>query len=113
MAKKYAKGFDMIDWSKRGKTTPFKSRMTMAKRAPGITIISDIEPYKSVVTGEVIGGRRQHREHLKKHDLIEIGYERFPARKGPQMPNAGQDIKEAMERVAGGQKPEPIETYNP
>lgn len=35
----------------------------------------DIDPYQSMVTGEMITGRAQHREHLKKHNLNEIGNE--------------------------------------
>lgn len=33
----------------------------------------DIQPYKSMVTGEVIEGRKAHREHLKKHGVFEVG----------------------------------------
>lgn len=35
----------------------------------------DIAPYKSMVTGEVISSRAKHRDHLKKHDLVEVGNE--------------------------------------
>ena len=38
-------------------------------------IIPDIQPYQSMATGEMIGGRRQHREHLRAHGLVEIGTE--------------------------------------
>lgn len=38
-------------------------------------VMGDIQPYKSMATGEVIEGRRQHREHLKSHGLIEVGNE--------------------------------------
>lgn len=38
-------------------------------------VISDIEPYRSVVDGSVIGGRRQHRDHLRAHRKIEVGNE--------------------------------------
>jgi len=37
--------------------------------------VPDIQPYKSMVTGEMIGGRAQHREHMIRHNLIEIGNE--------------------------------------
>jgi len=36
-------------------------------------IIPDIQPYKSMVTGEMIQGRRQHREHLRTHNVVEVG----------------------------------------
>lgn len=38
-------------------------------------VMRDIEPYKSAVSGEVIGGRRQHRDHLRARGLVEIGNE--------------------------------------
>ena len=36
-------------------------------------IIPEITPYKSMVTGEMVQGRRQHREHLKQHNVVEVG----------------------------------------
>lgn len=38
-------------------------------------IIRDIEPYKSMATGERIRSRRHHRDHLRAHKLIEVGNE--------------------------------------
>lgn len=38
-------------------------------------VIPDIAPYQSMQTGETISGRRQHREHLRQHNLVEIGNE--------------------------------------
>ena len=29
------------------------------------------KPYKSMVTGEMIDGRKKHREHLKRHNVVE------------------------------------------
>lgn len=66
-------------------------------------IISDIEPYKSPVTGEVIGGRSARRDDLKKHDCVdarELG-DSFGKRKGVKsekwakrlgLPLIGRDI---------------------
>jgi hypothetical protein len=36
-------------------------------------IMGDIKPYKSMVTGEMIEGRKAHRDHLKRHNVIEVG----------------------------------------
>jgi hypothetical protein len=36
-------------------------------------IMGDIEPYKSMVTGEIITSRSRHREHLKQHGCVELG----------------------------------------
>ena len=41
----------------------------------GPYVMGDIQPYQSMATGEMIQGRRQHREHLKAHGLVEIGNE--------------------------------------
>lgn len=38
-------------------------------------VMGDIQPYQSMATGEMIMGRRQHREHMKNHGLVEIGNE--------------------------------------
>lgn len=35
----------------------------------------DIAPYQSMATGEIIQSRSHHREHLKRHGLVEIGNE--------------------------------------
>lgn len=49
------------------------TRMHRMICAPMVTV--DIGEYRSIVTGEQINGRRQHKEHLKKHGLHEIGNE--------------------------------------
>ena len=41
-----------------------------------LQIVADINPYESIVTGEEVGSRRAHREHLKVHSCEEIGSER-------------------------------------
>ena len=38
-------------------------------------IMPDIQPYKSMITGETIKSRSQHREHLREHNCQEIGNE--------------------------------------
>ena len=37
------------------------------------TVISDLPPYQSPITGEWVDGRRARREDLKKHDCVEAG----------------------------------------
>lgn len=36
-------------------------------------VMPDIQPYRSMVTGEVINSRSRHREHLKDHGCVEVG----------------------------------------
>lgn len=58
-------------------------RMTRKLCAPFIA--TDIQPYRSVVTGEQITSRSHHREHLRKHQLVEIGNEKQPEFKAPDV----------------------------
>lgn len=62
-------------------------------------VVPDIEPYRSVVTGERIRSRAHHREHLKRHDLVEIGNERIKPRKAVPMPPLHEDLKRAIQEV--------------
>lgn len=41
--------------------------------AKGPQVVGDLKPYRSMVTGEVIDGRKRHRDHLKANGCIEIG----------------------------------------
>ena len=50
-------------------------------------IVGDIAPYRSMITGEVIPGRRQHREHLRQHGCIEVGNEKLT----PRTPTTARD----------------------
>lgn len=45
-------------------------------RKPGPYVMGDIKPYRSIITDEVITSRSKHREHLKKHNCIEVGSEK-------------------------------------
>ena len=38
-------------------------------------VMGDIQPYRSMITGEMITSRSQHREHLRQHGCTEIGNE--------------------------------------
>lgn len=39
----------------------------------GFAIISDITPYQSIITGEEIGSRVDHKNHLRQHEVEEMG----------------------------------------
>jgi ribosomal protein L35AE/L33A len=53
----------------------------------GFFVMGDINPYKSMVTGEMIQGRAQHREHLRRHNVVEVGnsFDKLP-QKQPETP---------------------------
>lgn len=62
-------------------------------------VVKDTEPYRSVIDGSMIGGRRQHREHLKAHGCVEVGNEMKSVRSIPRPPRDEviADIKRSME----------------
>lgn len=68
----------------------------------GAYIVPDIQGYKSMATGEWISSRSEHREHLKRHGLIEIGNEKQVNRPREQ-DRAGirKAAEEAVRRVLG------------
>lgn len=48
---------------------------TCRREAKSAYVLPDIQPYRSMQTGEMITSRSVHREHLKRHGLVEIGNE--------------------------------------
>jgi hypothetical protein len=76
-----------------------------APRQPSVgpMIIRDIDPYRSMATGERIRSRRHHRDHLRAHRLVEVGNEYskgLPIDSAPEsraMTTAGR--RDAIERA--------------
>jgi len=70
---------------------------------PAPYVCSDVAPYRSMRTGEMISGRAAHREHLKRFDLVEIGNERLPlpSTPGPAPGEIAHDIKRELARDPG------------
>jgi hypothetical protein len=60
-------------------------------------VIEDIKPYKSMITGEVISSRSQHRKHLRQHGCEEVGNEKLTRGHTKQAKVKGlrNDIREA------------------
>lgn len=54
-----------------------------------LQVVPDIAPYKSILTGELIAGRRQHRDHLRDHNCIEVGNEN-PVKRAPPKRDRGE-----------------------
>jgi len=59
--------------------------------------LGDLEPYKNVY-GEVVGGRRQHRDFLKARGLVEVGNENVK-QKYQDTPPVAPDIARAMNEL--------------
>ena len=69
----------------------------------GQFIISDeknYKPYKSMVTGEMIEGKKNHREHLKRHNKIEIGNEKINAKPYTDHTKVDEGLKRKLYEVA-------------
>jgi hypothetical protein len=65
---------------------------------------TDIAPYRSMRTGEVISGRAQHREHLRRYGLTEVGNEKAPFTAPRPLADAGDivaDVKRELARDPG------------
>lgn len=64
----------------------------------GFFVMSDLQPYQSMITGEIIQGRRQHREHLRQHGCIEVGNEKLTPKKptSPRREDIRRDIYQAL-----------------
>jgi len=62
-----------------------------------LQVIEDIDPFISPIDRKVVGGRRQKRDHMKAHGVVE--YEPLPDRKGPEVTQAevAQSFKDAFE----------------
>lgn len=110
MKAKVQRGHWVFDRSK-GKFVPaakYYAREHTSKT--GLQVVPDIKPYKSV-TGEIIGGRKQHRDFLRAHGLAEVGNEKLPPPKPRELPDARPDVKQAIEMVRSGYRPAPVDVY--
>ena len=82
-----------------GKLVPKHLAPPRMYRGAGLQVIKDIEPFQNIaVDGKVIGGRRQRRDMIRAHNLIEVGNEPPVNRK--QLPEwstreFANDIKQA------------------
>lgn len=64
-------------------------------------VMTDIQPYRSMVTGEVINSRSQHRAHLKQHGKVEIGNEKFEPVRRPEPTGVKEDVARAIQQLGG------------
>ena len=80
------------------------------KNGKSSQVMGDLEPYKSMITGEMIQGRKQHRDHLRAHGKIEVGneYDATVKRERREMPPIEATLKRAYEAVERGYRPRPM-----
>lgn len=61
-------------------------------------IMPDIQPYKAVGTGEVISSRSQHREYLKRNNLVEFGNDKPKAKEMPDVGGRREAIVDSLRK---------------
>ena len=54
--------------------------ITREKPDAGVSFISDIQPYQSMIDGHMVTSRSEHRAHLRENNCIEIGNEKMEVR---------------------------------
>jgi hypothetical protein len=89
---------------RNGELVPWEPPAISAARSdlPAPRLLTDIEPYRSMRTGELITGRAQHREHLRRYDLTEVGNEAstIMAPRQPVEPAPGEIAQEIKRELA-------------
>ena len=108
-SKAYRDGYDLIDWKPLKSTA---SRETREQRAAGPYFIPDIAPYRSPIDGSVVGGRRQHRDHMRAHGVIEVGNEKPVPFKPKPLPSIADSVREAAQMLNNGYRPR-LDAFNP
>lgn len=77
-----------------------------AKRSelPAPYFMKDIGEYRSPIDNTMVTTRSQHREHMRKHDVIEVGTQKMGHMQAAETPTVnrelGQAIKRRVEEVA-------------
>lgn len=72
--------------------------------AAGPYIMPDKQPYRSPLDGTVVTSRSQHREHMRRHGVIEAGDMPMPTRqqnRDAHKPVSGRDIANAIRQLGG------------
>lgn len=91
------------------------SRPPARSELPCPYIATDRVEYRSMIDGSMITGRRQHREHLKRHGCTEVGNEKPTVGRGAKdraekrRRDIRKDVETAMRMVNQGYKPKPLE----
>lgn len=105
----YRENYAAIEW----KPIPeWRKRRTETERR-GLHVVPDIKPYVSPLDGSVVGGRRQHRDHMRAHGVVEVGTEKPKPNRPKPLPDVRHDIRDAYEMLKGGYRPQRPETFNP
>jgi len=69
------------------------------RESTGPVIIGDIQPYRSMIDGNMITSRSQHREHLRAHGCVEVGND-SSLHRTPEPLKSPPGLKEVIARIA-------------
>ena len=104
----YRRNYLEIEW----KPLPVRTEPTKEQAKRGLYFIPDSQPYISPLDGSIVGGRRQHRDHMRAHGVIEVGNEKPKRPEYKPMPPIADDIRAAAAMLEQGYRPQ-RETFNP
>lgn len=96
----YSDGYDRIfGKDHKASGTRRAERETTDPSAP--MVMGDIQPYRSVLDGSWITSRSQHRAHVQRHGVTEVGNEKLPPPRRPEPSSKDiiQDLRDAREIV--------------
>lgn len=96
-----ARGTYLLRYTKRGKAVLVPKHHVAPPPRIGLQVMSDIEPYPSIITGQIINSRSYHRTHLRDHGCDEVGNEFPKGHKMTEPQGVGQDVKRAFEQWGG------------
>lgn len=54
-------------------------------------VMVDMEPYRSPIDGSIVSSRKHHRDHMRKHGVIEVGNEKLTGKKKSYEPEGVRD----------------------
>lgn len=97
-----------ILWDRRGKLAEYSDEELIwlrdganeAEAPAGPQVMRDISPYKSMINGQMITSRSQHRTHLKDHGCIEVGNDTSHLKPRVETP-VSPSRRESLHRMLG------------
>jgi len=83
------------------KDLPHHCGKRMTRHFTPTNIMADMEPYRSPLDGSVVKSRKHHRDHMRKHGVIEVGNEKIGAgaKKEYQPKGVRDDIYKTMHEM--------------
>lgn len=76
----------------------------------GLYVIPDMEAYRCIATDQMVDGRAQHREHVRRNNFIEVGTESIEAPEHKPLPPSRDTVERARSMMDQGYRPPPIES---